>query len=221
MPLTEDGQFQALTLHDQHYQGKALLDFFEEAVRTAYEQPDSHQDFYTDTLWYLWCGEYSSLFGKDEMTTFERYFIKDKATHVENKNPYYRLRNCPTVCQNILTEFGLSETDSHIINGHTPVKEINGENPIKAEGKLIVIDGGFSKPYQQTTGIAGYTLIYNSYGMQLVAHQPFTSKKEALKNRQDIISTKRLVDRVVKRKRVKETNIGAQLLKMIDELNKK
>ena len=130
------------------------------------------------------------------------------------------MRNCPTVCQNILTEFGLSETDSHIINGHTPVKEINGENPIKAEGKLIVIDGGFSKPYQQTTGIAGYTLIYNSYGMQLVAHQPFTSKKEALKNRQDIISTKRLVDRVVKRKRVKETNIGAQLLKMIDELNK-
>ncbi|MDT2801395.1 fructose-1,6-bisphosphatase [Vagococcus lutrae] len=221
MPLTEDGQFQSLTLHDQHYQGKALLDFFEEAVRTAYEQPDSYQDFYTDTLWYLWCGEYSSLFGKDEMTTFERYFIKDKATHVENKNPYYRLRNCPTVCQNILTEFGLSETDSHIINGHTPVKEINGENPIKAEGKLIVIDGGFSKPYQQTTGIAGYTLIYNSYGMQLVAHQPFTSKKEALKNRQDIISTKRLVDRVVKRKRVKETNIGAQLLKMIDELNKK
>jgi fructose-1,6-bisphosphatase III len=153
------------------------------------------------------------------MTTFERYFIKDKATHKERKNPYYYLRENEEICRKILTDFDLNPDNGHIINGHTPVKEIEGENPIKANGKMIVIDGGFSKAYQSTTGIAGYTLLYNSFGMQLVAHKHFNSKEDVLLNGTDVLSIKRVVDEELKRKKVRETNVGEQLLQEISILN--
>ena len=153
------------------------------------------------------------------MTTFERYFIKDKATHKEKKNPYYHLRENEEICRKILEEFDLNPDAGHIINGHTPVKEIDGENPIKANGKMIVIDGGFSKAYQSTTGIAGYTLLYNSYGMQLVAHKHFNSKEDVLLNGTDVLSIKRLVDKELKRKKVRETNIGEKIIQEIEILN--
>ena len=152
------------------------------------------------------------------MTTFERYFIKEKETHVEEKNSYYKLREEEETIRNILKEFGLDGEDSHLINGHTPIKELKGENPIKANGKLIVIDGGFSKPYQKTTGLAGYTLLYNSYGMQLVAHKPFSSVKQVIEEHDDILSMKRLVDRPLERKRVSDTTIGCKIQEEINEL---
>jgi fructose-1,6-bisphosphatase III len=154
------------------------------------------------------------------MTTFERYFIKDKETHKEGKNPYYYLREKEEICKKILSEFDLDPEQGHIINGHTPVKEIEGENPIKANGKMIVIDGGFSKPYQSVTGIAGYTLLYNSYGMQLVAHKHFHSKEDVLGDGTDVLSVKRLVDKELVRKKVRETNIGKELKQEISILNR-
>lgn len=215
IPLTAEGDFKALEIKGQELKGRALLDTFEKALRKAHASPAVQTDLATDLVWYLWTGECSSLFGKNEMTTFERYFINDKSTHTEVKNPYYSLRNSVDTCHLILKEFGLTPQDGHIINGHTPIKEIKGETPIKAKGKMIVIDGGFSKPYQSTTGIAGYTLIYNSYGMQLVAHQPFETKANAIANFSDIASTKRVVDRLVRRKHVKDTNVGAKLAQEI------
>ena len=169
-----------MVIENKSYAGRDLLDIFEYYLRYAFAHPEETEDLATDMVWYLWTGEYSSLFGKREMTTFERYFIKDKETHKERKNPYYHLREEEEICRQILAEFDLDPDQGHIINGHTPVKEINGENPIKANGKMIVIDGGFSKAYQSTTGIAGYTLLYNSYGMQLVAHKQFQSKEDVL-----------------------------------------
>ena len=151
------------------------------------------------------------------MTTFERYYIQDKQTHIEKKNPYYQLRNQEHICQDILRAFHLP-ISGHIINGHTPVKEKNGENPIKANGRMLVIDGGFSKSYQKETGIAGYTLLSNSYGLQLVAHQPFTSVEAAVEKGTDIISTRRLVEKVTSRTTVKETNIGRQLMEEMADL---
>ncbi|MFW3538642.1 fructose-1,6-bisphosphatase-3 [Vagococcus fluvialis] len=218
VPLKEDGSFQSIQLNGINYNGKALLDFFEVSLRKAYQTPHIPDNYETDALWYLWSGECSSLFGKKEMTTFERYFIKEKETHIEEKNAYYALREEEETIRNILAEFGLKGTDSHLINGHTPIKEIKGENPIKANGKLIVIDGGFSKPYQKTTGLAGYTLLYNSYGMQLVAHKPFSSIKQVIEEQDDILSMKRLVDRPVERKLVKDTSVGRKLQNEIDEL---
>ncbi|MEG2254105.1 MAG: fructose-1,6-bisphosphatase [Vagococcus sp.] len=218
VPLNEDGSFQSIQLNNTTYQGKALLDFFETALRKAYQNPFIPDDYETDSLWYLWSGESSSLFGKKEMTTFERYFINDKNTHTEEKNAYYSLREQEETITDILKEFGLYGPDNHLINGHTPIKEIKGENPIKANGKLVVIDGGFSKPYQKTTGLAGYTLLYNSYGMQLVAHKPFSSVRQVIEEQDDILSMKRLVDRPVKRKLVKDTSVGLKLNAEIEEL---
>ena len=217
LPLHENGDFKCFRLEGEGYSGRELLDLFEHHVRKSLAQPDVEEDLSTDLLWYLWVGESSSLFGKEAMTTFERYYIADKATHVEKKNPYYRLREEPETISRILKNFGMDEK-GHIINGHTPVKEKKGEEPIKAGGKLIVIDGGFSKPYQKETGIAGYTLLYNSYGMQLAAHEPFKTIKAAVEDGSDIVSVKRLVDRVEERTCVKETNIGQELLKTIEDL---
>lgn len=215
IPLDEAGNLEKMHIEGQAYAGRELLDVFEQYVRHAFAHPEDTDDLATDMVWYLWTGEYSSLFGKREMTTFERYFIKDKQTHKERKNPYYYLREQEEICRKILTEFGLDPDQGHIINGHTPVKEIEGENPVKANGKMIVIDGGFSKAYQSTTGIAGYTLLYNSFGMQLVAHQKFTSKEEVLQNGTDVVSVRRLVDEELERKKVRETNVGEQLLREI------
>lgn len=211
VPLLADGSFKALNLDGQAYSGKKLMDFFENALRQAYKEPCLTEDFNTDLIWYLWSGECSSLFGKKEMTTFERYFIEDKTTHKEIKNPYYALREDEQVIKKILAEFDLCGEDSHIINGHTPIKEIKGEIPIKAGGKMIVIDGGFSKPYQKTTGLAGYTLLYNSYGMQLVAHKAFSSIENILNLHEDVLSIRRVVDRPLERKKVSDTTIGQQL----------
>ncbi len=219
IPLDEEGNMEKMVIENKTYAGRDLLDIFEHYLRYSFAHPEETDDLATDMVWYLWTGEYSSLFGKREMTTFERYFIQDKETHIERKNPYYHLREEEDICRKILTEFGLSPDQGHIINGHTPVKEINGENPIKANGKMIVIDGGFSKAYQSTTGIAGYTLLYNSYGMQLVAHKHFNSKEDVLHNGTDVLSVKRLVDEELERKTVGETNIGEELLQEISILN--
>ncbi|GAB3056678.1 fructose-1,6-bisphosphatase [Virgibacillus ainsalahensis] len=219
IPLDENGDMEKMMIENTSYEGRDLLDIFEHHLRHAFAHMEETDDLSTDMAWYLWTGEYSSLFGKREMTTFERYFIKDKETHKERKNRYYHLRENEDICRKILTEFDLNPDQGHIINGHTPVKEIEGENPIKANGKMIVIDGGFSKAYQSTTGIAGYTLLYNSYDMQLVAHKHFNSKENVLLNRTDVLSVKRLVDKEVERKKVMETNVGEELLQEVAALN--
>lgn len=219
IPLDEDGNMEKMVIEDEVYAGRELLEKFEYYLRHAFANLNETDDLATDMVWYLWTGEYSSLFGKREMTTFERYFIKDKETHIERKNPYYYLREQEEVCRKILMEFDLDPQQGRIINGHTPVKEIDGENPIKANGKMIVIDGGFSKAYQSTTGIAGYTLLYNSYGMQLVAHKKFNSKEDVLLHGTDVLSVKRLVDKELERKTVRETNVGEKLLQEISILN--
>lgn len=219
IPLEENGDMKKMEIDGKSYAGQELLDVFEQYLRYAFAHPEETDDFATDMAWYQWTGENSSLFGKREMTTFERYFIKEKETHKERKNPYYYLREDEEICRKLLAEFDLNPDYGRIINGHTPVKEIDGENPIKANGKMIVIDGGFSKAYQSTTGIAGYTLLYNSYGMQLVAHQLFNSKQEVLSNGTDVLSIKRLVDEELERKKVRETNIGEGLLQEIANLN--
>ncbi|WP_019376995.1 fructose-bisphosphatase class III [Virgibacillus halodenitrificans] len=219
IPVDEQGNMEEMGIENKTYAGRELLDVFEHYLRKAFAHPEETDDLATDMVWYLWTGERSSLFGKREMTTFERYFISDKTTHKETKNPYYYLREDEDICRKILMEFGLNPDQGHIINGHTPVKEIDGENPIKANGKMIVIDGGFSKAYQSTTGIAGYTLLYNSYGMQLVAHQKFTSKEDVLLHGTDVLSVRRLVDKELERKKVLETNVGEELLQEIFMLN--
>ncbi|PBB06949.1 MULTISPECIES: fructose-1,6-bisphosphatase [Salimicrobium] len=218
IPLDEDGNMETMTIEGQTYGGRDLLDLFEEKLRYSFAHPEETDDLATDMVWYLWTGEYSSLFGKREMTTFERYFISDKATHKEEKNPYYYLRENEEVCRKMLEDFDLDPDQGHIINGHTPVKEIEGENPVKAGGKMVVIDGGFSKAYQSTTGIAGYTLLFNSFGMQLVAHQKFSSREEVLKDGIDVLSVRRLVDKEMERKLVRETNIGTEIQSQIDTL---
>jgi fructose-1,6-bisphosphatase III len=219
IPIDEDGDMEKMVIKNKTYAGRDLLDIFEHYLRHAYTHREKTDDLATDMVWYLWTGEYSSLFGKRAMTTFERYFIQDKETHKEKKNPYYHLREKEEICRNILTEFDLNPDKGHIINGHTPVKEIEGENPVKANGKMIVIDGGFSKAYQSKTGIAGYTLLYNSYGMKLVAHKHFNSKEDVLRNGMDVLSVKRLVDEELERKKVRETNVGEKLLEEIAILN--
>lgn len=219
VPLNEDGSFMEFNIRDKSYKGKALLDKFEEILRKGYLTRDKeNKEKHLDIIWYLWTGAASSLFGKDQMTTFERYYIEDKATHEEKKNAYYNMRNDIATCERILAEFGLDPAKGHIINGHTPVKEKRGEDPIKADGRMLVIDGGFSKAYQGTTGLAGYTLLYNSYGMQLVSHQPFTSLKNAIEDEFDIMSTRRVVDLELERKKVRETDIGIRLSEQVKDL---
>lgn len=218
IPMHSNGDFKSICLQGHFLSGKTLMDFYEEKVRQAYQHPDIQDDFATDLFWYLWCGEGSSLFGKQRMTTFERYYIEDKETHKEKKNPYYHLREKEDICQRLLAEFTLDET-GHIVNGHTPVQEKSGEIPIKAGGKMIIIDGGLAKGYQKKTGIAGYTLISNSYGLELVAHNPFSSVEAVLNGECDIIFIKRLVEEVAERTLVKQTDNGKELLKEIEDLH--
>ncbi len=220
VPINDDLTFMEMIIHNKKYKGKALLDEYEDILRKGYlnREAGSDNNRYLDYVWYQWEGKASSLFGKDKMTTFERLYVEDKATHIEHKNAYYKQRHNIELCNMILTEFGLDPYKGHIINGHTPVKENRGENPLKANGKLIVIDGGFSKAYQATTGLAGYTLLYNSFGMQLVSHQPFTSVKDALVNESDIVSTRRIVDKELERKTVRETDVGQRLAEQVNDL---
>ncbi len=220
IPLNPDGTFQAQTFQGKKYAGKALFDYFDTAVRYAFYHREYQTDYATDVLWYLWCGETSSLFGKKAMKTFERYFIGEKETHIEEKNAYYQLRNHAIICQKILTEFDLTTAASHIINGHTPIKRTKGESPIKANGTLLVIDGGFSKTYQPITGIGGYTLLFNSFGLQLATHKPFTTKEAILATNQEIISTRQIASRTSKRLKVRDTTVGKELLRQISILEK-
>jgi fructose-1,6-bisphosphatase class 3 len=213
--LNEDGSFKKKRIGNKYYSGKELMDKYDEMAREAYF---SQKD--VDFLWFLWCNEDSTLFGKDKMTTFERYFIDDKATHKEKLSPYYKLMGDDdgTLAIKILEEFGLGAKDSHIINGHTPVKLSKGESPIKAGGKQLVIDGGFSKPYQKTTGIAGYTLTYNSYGLTLISHKPFESVEKVINEGFDIKSTKQVIETLIDRKRVADTDTGSAIKEKINNL---
>ena len=218
IPVNENGEMESFEIKGERLSGRDLLDVFEYHVRRAFDHKESTEDISTDLVWYLWTGKYSSLFGKRAMTTFERYFIEDKASHNEEKNPYYYLREDVDMIRKMLKDFGLNPDEGRIINGHTPVKEIDGEDPIKADGKMLVIDGGFSKAYQSTTGIAGYTLLYNSFGMQLVAHKEFNRKEKVLSMGADELSVKRVVDEELQRKKIRDTNIGKQLQDQIDIL---
>ena len=218
IPVDENGEMEAFEIEGEELSGRELLDVFEYHVRKAFDHKDITDDISTDLVWYLWTGKYSSLFGKRAMTTFERYFIEDKVSHKEEKNPYYHLREDVDMIRKMLKDFGLNPDEGRIINGHTPVKEIDGEDPIKADGKMLVIDGGFSKAYQSTTGIAGYTLLYNSFGMQLVAHQEFNTKEKVLSDGTDELSVKRVVDEELQRKKIRDTNVGKELQDQIDIL---
>ncbi|WP_142413967.1 fructose-1,6-bisphosphatase [Hathewaya massiliensis] len=220
IPLNEDGSFKEVKVNGKVYKSKALLNRCDRLAREAYfNKKDPIKNLYgLDTMWYLWCGENSPLFGKDKMTTFERYFVKEKETHKEKKNPYFLLRDNEDLCNNILIEFGLDPKDSHIINGHVPVKTKKGESPIKANGKLLVIDGGFSKAYQPETGIAGYTLIYNSYGLILVSHEPFESIQKAIEEEKDILSSTIVLEANLERKRVEDTDKGKDIQQQITDL---
>lgn len=171
-----------------------------------------------DIMWYIWLSANSPLFGKDKMATFERYFLAEKETHTERKNPYYVLLENEEVVNNIIEEFGLSPRDAYIINGHVPVKRKNGESPVKCNGKVLVIDGGFSKAYQKETGIAGYTLVYNSYGLRLVAHEPFESTEAAIEKGSDIHSETTVIKRVFDRRLVGDTDAGQDIRERIDDL---
>lgn len=218
IPVDENGEMESMEIEGETFKGRELLDKFEEYLRQSFSNKENTDDLATDIVWYLWTGKYSSLFGKRAMTTFERYFITDKTSHKEEKNPYYYLREDVNMCRKMLEEFNLDPEQGRIINGHTPVKEIDGEDPIKANGKMLVIDGGFSKAYQKTTGIAGYTLLYNSFGMQLVAHQHFNTKEKVLRNGADALSVRRVVDEELERKKVRDTNIGVKLKAEIKSL---
>lgn len=220
MPLAEDGSLKSINIQGKDYAGKALFDKLDKMVRQAFFEERGKPDRNTckDMIWYLWCGPYSPQFDKEKMATFERYFIAEKETHKEKKGYYYYLKDNRAICEMILKEFGVTDNQSHIINGHIPVKTNQGESPIKADGKLLVIDGGYSKAYQSETGIAGYTLIYNSHGLQLVQHQPFESRQKAIETGDDIISETTVVEFSNKRKLVRDTDIGVELQKQIDDL---
>lgn len=222
MPVNEDGTLKDIKIKGKKYRGRALFEKVGALIRTAYfgsDDPEEYQ-FAKDYIWYLWCGKDSPAFDKDKMATFERYFLKDKATHKEVKGQYYTLRNEESVIDMILDEFDVKGQFRHIINGHVPVKTKKGENPVKANGKMMVIDGGFSKAYQPETGIAGYTLVYHSRGFQLVQHEPFTSIETAVEEGKDIISTYQLVEMTNHRMMVKDTDKGDELRSQIDDLQK-
>ena len=218
--MTEDGEFLKLSIGCKELSGKAFLDYADLTARRAYySKPGSKErQFGMDFLWWLWAGRNSPIFGRDRMTTFERRFIKDEDTWTEPKNAYYRLYNDPQVCDRILEEFGLGGEHCHIINGHIPVKSKKGESPIKGGGKLLVIDGGFCKAYQKTTGIAGYTLIYNSNCLRLVSHEPFAGRADAIRGNRDIASTSVIFERMEHRMKIAETDVGRQLQEQIDDL---
>lgn len=220
-PLNEDGSLKEVEIFPgKKYSGRALMHHTGMQIRTAFQQDSApeERDYAIDYFLYLWCGPDSPLFDKSKMATFERYFIADKETHVEEKGYYFKLRDDEEVIDHILDAFGVVGSNRHIINGHVPVRTLKGENPIKANGKLMVIDGGFSKAYHNETGIAGYTLVYHSRGFQLVQHEPFTSTEDAIQRGTDIKSTTQIVEMSNRRMLVADTDIGVELRKQIDDL---
>lgn len=220
VPLNADGTLKDVDINGKKFKGRALLEHIGMVLRSAFnsDTEEKERKFAVDYFWYLWCGPDSPLFDKSKMTTFERYFLEDKETHKEEKGHYYTLRNDEKVCDMILDAFGVTGQHRHIINGHVPVRVGNGEKPIRANGKLMVIDGGFAKAYHDTTGIAGYTLVFHSRGFQLVQHEPFTSAEEAIKNGTDIVSTTQIVELSTHRMMVRDTDKGTELESQIEEL---
>lgn len=222
VPLNEDGSLKEVEIRGKKYKGIDLMKKTGYIVREAFSNDidDEEKQFAIDYIWYLWCGKNSPLFDKDKMTTFERYFIADPEAYVEKKGYYYHYHNEEKTVDMILDSFGVEGEHRHIINGHVPVKTIKGENPVKANGKLLVIDGGFSLAYQPTTGIAGYTLTYHSRGLDLVQHQPFRSAKEAIISGDDIKSSTQIVEMNSKRMYVKDTDKGKILQAKVDNLKR-
>ena len=220
IPMDDKGEFLQFEFGGKTLSGKALMDFCETVAREGYyaREGTEERQFGKDFLWFLWCGRNSPSFGRDHIATFERRLIADKATWAEPKNPYYSFYNDSAVCVRILREFGLEGEHCHIVNGHVPVKSKDGESPIKGDGRLIVIDGGFCRAYQPTTGIAGYTLVYDSWGIHITAHEPFPGKETAIRDNKDILSTSMAFDRSENRIRIGETDIGHALQQTIDDL---
>lgn len=221
VPLTEEGRLKEIEVFGKTYRGRELYDVLDSYVRKGFFALDEkeRQDG-KDIMWYIWLHPDSPLFGKDKMATFERYLLEDAETHIEKKNPYYSLLENEHVIDRILAEFGLNPALSHIVNGHVPVKRKDGENPVKCGGKVLVIDGGFSKAYQKETGIAGYTLIFNSYGLRLVAHEPFESTETAIEQEKDIHSETMIVKRMQERLLVGDTDIGRELKGQVEDLER-
>ncbi len=220
IPMTETGELLSFRLDGKERRGKDFLDYADTAARQAYYyRPGSpERKLGMDFLWFLWAGRNSPIFGRDRMTTFERRLIRDESAWTEPKNAYYALYSDPGVCEALLKEFGLEGPHCHIINGHVPVRTKKGESPIKGGGKLIVIDGGFCKAYQSTSGIAGYTLIYNSRSFRIVAHQPFSGKERAIRENLGIASSTEIFERLEAREKIEETDIGRELEEQIADL---
>lgn len=220
MPMDAEGNFLSVDVDGKDYQGKQLYDILDNYARKGYYAKNDPAEMRKaqDYIWYIWAGPNSPVFGKDKMTTFERYFIEDKETHKETKNAYYSLLDREDILNKILDEFELDTKKSHIVNGHVPVELKKGESPIKCDGKLLIIDGGFSKAYQSKTGIAGYTLVANSHGMRLVAHEPFESMEAAVLHESDIFSDSTVIEVAPVRIRVSDTDIGRELKDQIKQL---
>ena len=220
IPMNENGTLMEFSIGGKVRKGKEFLDYAEKTARKAYydKRGTPERQFGLDFLWWLWAGRNSPIFGRDRMTTLERRFVSDESTWTEPKNPYYTYYLDPEVCDMLLREFGLEGPHCHIINGHVPVKVKKGESPIKGGGKLLVIDGGFSKAYQPTSGIAGYTLIYNSRHYRMVSHQPFAGKQAALKNNDDIVNDSVVFEKMETRMKVADTEEGRELQRRVDDL---
>ena len=220
IPMNPDGSLMSFTIGGKERSGRAFMDYADRLARKAYydKRGSVERRFGLDVLWWLWAGRNSPIYGRDRMTTFERRFIKDESTWAEPKNPYYAFYNDPSVCDMLLAEFGLGGPHSHIINGHVPVRAGKGESPIKGGGKLLVIDGGFSKAYQPTSGIAGYTLIFNSRYMRMVSHQPFKGKWSAIHHNDDIEKDAVMFETMETRIRVAQTEEGRELQLHVDDL---
>lgn len=218
IPLEEDGEFKEVEFLGKKVKGKEYLDRINETIKIIYLKRNEIDENLLDIMWYLWISPDSPFFGKNKMATFESYFVKDKETHKEEKNPYYYLSQNEEICNKILKEFGLEEKDSHIVNGHIPVKAKDGESPVRANGKMLVIDGGFAKSYQEKTGNAGYILTYNSNGLLLSQNKPFESVEKAIREEKDIISEIIVKKTGIVRKLVGDTDIGKNLKKQIKDL---
>ncbi len=221
VPMSIFGEFVSVNVEGRELKGRAYLDYVERIAREGFFEAEgsSKREYGKDFLWYLWCGKDSPIFCKDKMKTFERYYLAEKETWEEIKNPFYNFENDERISIKVLTDFGLDPQKGHVICGHIPVKFKTGESPIKAGGKLLIIDGGLSKSYQKTTGIAGYTLRYSSHGLTLVAHEPFTSRENAIINETDLHSEIQIVEKV-ERKKIKDTDKGIELMGQIADLQK-